>query len=255
MSRDHDHDQEPEEPEKGIAWGNVVLAGAGILAGIGLAAAGRKAHQRWTRGAYSSDMADRVMSAARHLGTPTPPRDYVGPGDERWDDQICGGLIGPGHWQYYQDGYGTTCAVFACAVLAAAGVDVWTSPLTGASGRLLLNYDPPRGVGFVVGKWAERFVDGGRKCGIYRTDPDLKPGDLYCIVRDNNPAKWHVGIVLERDGERVLTADGGQSGPPTATAPKGCQCARLTRRTLRGKTLASPNAGPGIVQYRLTWEG
>lgn len=198
-------------------------------------------------------MASRVISAARHLATPHPPRDYVGPGDDRWDDIVLGGLMSPGQWQYFRDGYGTTCAVFATSALAQAGVSTWTSPLTGASGRLLINYPQPAGVGFTPGAWAERYVDGGDRCGIRRRDADLRPGDLYYLQRGKDPARWHVGIVLERDGERVLTADGGQKGPPTPTAPKGCQCARLTRRTLRGKTLVAKGGEPGEVLWRITW--
>ena len=90
-----------DEPESGIAWGNVGLAAASLVAGIGLAHLGRRVAQRWDRGIVASDMADRVCSAARHLATPNPPLDYVGPGDDRWDDIVCGGLVRAGHWQWY----------------------------------------------------------------------------------------------------------------------------------------------------------
>lgn len=262
MSRDSD---EPE-PDRGMDWGNVALAGAGIAAGIGLAILGRRAAQRWDRGGFAaSDMASRVVETARWLCTPEPPLDCVATGDPRWDDTICGGLISPRRWQWY-DGtlaqneagvwtfrYGTTCAIAVTAVLERAGVGAWVPPLTGALGKLLLNRPPPVGVGYEPGAWATRLVVGGRACKVLREGPDradLRPGDVYQIERDNNPAKWHVGIVLERSGERVLTADGGQT---TGSGPNQQQCARLTRRTLRGDVLSSAGAGHGKIKWRLTW--
>ena len=245
-----------DEHESGISWSNIALAAVGVVAGIGLAHAGRRVVQRWDRGVVASDMADRVCSVARHLATPAPPLDYVGPGDPRWDDQVMGGIVAPGKWRLFEDSHGSSCAVFATAALAGAGVAAWTSPLTGASGRLLLNYDPPAGVGFVPGAWQKRFLDGGRACGILKNDAIIKPGDLYCSIKGNDPARWHVEIALEVSGDgRILAAAGGQNGPPSPTAPRGVQCARLVRRQLRGKTISTPGGGaePGEIQWRLTW--
>ncbi len=248
-----DHDNEPDE-EKGVDYGNAALILAGIAAGIGIAAAGKKAMDRWGRGKKrGSQMAEAVIAAARHLATPNPPLNYVGPGDDRWDEIVCGGLLRPGQWQWYEDGHGTSCAVFATAVLAQAGVDVWTSPITGSHGCLLLNYPPPRGVGFIPGGWQKRFMEGGKKLGIFTEDPDLQDGDLYCVMRENNPAKWHVGIIVARNGAELLDASGGQLGPPSPTAPKGVQCARLVKRTLRGRTMTGGAGGPAQVMWRLTW--
>lgn len=227
----------------GRVWPAVLIVG--IASGVGLTFGASSVRRRWLRGGSISPQALGVIAAARRLLTPVPPLDYVGPGDARWDDYVLGGRTGDG-WQWYDPTKGTTCAITVDAILEQAGVSVWTSPLTGASGKLLLNKPEPTGVGFIPGAWGTRFVEGGDACGIRTTDPDLRAGDIYYIVRDNNPAKWHVGTVLERNGDQLITADGGQ------TAPNGDQCARINPRTLDGRTLSS-KWGAGEVQWRLTW--
>lgn len=245
-------DQEPEEGEKDSYWA-ALLAG-GILGGGVAYHYAREAFQRWKIGGEPAAMAVAVVNAARALCTPVAPYDYVGAGDPRWDDEILGGNLGPDHWQFYQTWLdkektrsgGTSCAIVVDAILEHAGVSTWKSPITGKMGSLLLNKNPPTGVGFMDGAWGDRLVSGGDACGIRVQNPDIQPGDVYYIRRDNDVRKWHVGACLERHGSNLVTVDGGQKDP------KGAQCVRIMERTLRGKILAG-KFGEGEVLWRLSF--
>ncbi len=216
-----------------------------LLAGLASGLTGYYYLDKYRKGKKPVGIGDRIIEAARRLATPIPPLDYVGIPDPRWVDEVLGGSKGPGKWQWYEAGFGTTCAVFATAVLQAAGAQAWTAP-NGESGRALLNRPPPIGVGFVIGDWAGKFAKGGDLCDVRRLDPNLQPGDLYYVVRDGDPAKWHVGFVLERRGNKLVTCDGGQ------TAPDKSQCVRIMTRQIDGKKLTS-KFGTAEIQWRLTW--
>ena len=58
----------------------------------------------------------------------------------------------------------------------------------------------------------------------------------------------HVGIVLERRGEELVTGDGGQ------TDARGNQCARVVRRTIKGNRIAG-QLGSSTCVWRLSLGG
>lgn len=100
--------------------------------------------------------------------------------------------------RYWQRGYGTTCAVVANAVLSACGVP-----------DELLN----RGPGHQPGNHIAPLYAAAARVGALKLSPHvatLRPGDLYYVERDGDPASWHAGFVEAVQAGGVVTIDGGQ---------------------------------------------
>lgn len=169
-----------------------------------------------------------ILRAARRV----IPCDF---GTPLWDE-ILGGAIGPGRWKLYEKGYGTTCGIVVAYVLEQAGID-----------PRLIN----RGDRYKIGAHISRLFQGGKAIGALRMDAELEPGDVYCMLRDGGKpgvVPEHVGLVLERHGAELVTADGGQ------TDANGNQCARIVRRTITGNRIKGPFS-TGTCVWRLSLGG
>jgi len=188
-----------------------------------LLALGGLAAFAYTRLKGGSSASNRIVNAAKRL----VPCDY----DTSLWDTILGGRISPGVWRYYEVNHGTTCGIVTGAILEQAGAN-----------PLLIN----RGASYRIGAHISRLYEGGKKLGILRTDPDLQPGNVYCVTQDSTKPgdHSHVGVVLARQGETLITADGGQ------TDSAGHQCARIVRRRLVGKRIIGPQSA-GTFAWRL----
>jgi len=183
---------------------------------------------------FMPPLGERVRAAALALAPAST-------GDPRWDDEVLGGKLGPGRWRYFERGYGTTCGIFAGAVLARVGAPA-----------VLINRDPPEGSGFRVGEPIARLYQGAQTLGWLRVagrDPiDLRRGDVYCVHRPGATYKGapvspeHVGIVVDVSGSKITTADGGQ------TDAQGEQCSLRRERTLSGSELATVS-GPATLAW------
>jgi hypothetical protein len=184
---------------------------------------------------FMAPLAARVRDAALALSP-------AGVGDPRWDNEVLGGKLGPGRWKYYEKGYGTTCGIFAGAVLARVGAPA-----------ALINREPPEGSGFKPGEPISRLYQGARALGWLRVagrDPlELRPGDVYCVHRPGATYKGapvspeHVGIVVNVAGAKITTADGGQ------TDARGEQCSLRRERTLSGAELATVTGPAKLVWW------
>lgn len=180
-----------------------------------------------------TSMPARIIAAARTLA----PTAY---GSPQWTDIMGAPEWAPGKWAYYEDNYGTTCGVFAAKVLEDAGAD-----------PSYINRAPPGGRGFVNGMHIAFIERAAIAQGTKIEDADLQPGDLYHATHDNPPGE-HVGIVVERNGDQLLTADGGQ------TDSAGHQCSELISRKLDGSTLTRTDgipSGPMKVTWRVHFSG
>lgn len=156
-------------------------------------------------------------------------------GSPLWDEML-GGALGPGRWKLYEKGYGTTCGIVVGYVLEQAGAD-----------PRLIN----RGDRFKIGAHISRLYEGGKAIGALRMDAELEPGDVYYMLRDGGKPgvlPEHVGIVLARNGDELVTGDGGQKDA------NGNQCARIVRRTIKGNRIHGPFGG-ATCGWRLSLGG
>ncbi len=169
--------------------------GVGIMSAASIAAIG-----------YLYRRSNRILRAVHDL----IPCDY---GTQNWE-WMMGGLVKPGVFRYYSDGWGTTCGVVAAAVFEHAGVN-----------EALIN----RGNRFVIGAHISRIYSGAKKLGYLHEDTDLQPGDMYYVRRDSGVE--HVGFIVEKNGADTITADGGQKDN------QGRQCARLCKRRFEGDVM------------------
>lgn len=165
------------------------------------------------------------------------PQNY---GTETWNE-IMGGKIRPGVFKYYSDGWGTTCGVVVGAVLEKAGAP-----------HELINRDPS----YKIGAHISKLYQGAKTLGLLRTDIDgLQPGDVYAICRSNASKGvdcTHVGFILERNENLLITADGGQSCYYPKLGKK--QCAKIIHRKIKGDYIITPDGNQSKFVWRITWD-
>lgn len=187
---------------------------------------------------------DRIVRVARQLA-PLPR-----PGDDAtyslFESAVLGGTTTTaGVYRYYSDGYGTTCVLFAAAVLDLAGAP---RSVVDRSIEAKGGYGQP---------FLARMIGGAKELGWYRDDiAGLAPGDVYCVHRpDPQPGvdPTHVGVVLSVTGDIIVTADGGQSCQ-IGGSKKQCSKIIERKRDTNAKTLAGLY-GPGPFQWRIAPEG
>lgn len=151
----------------------------------------------------------------------------------------------PGMFKYYQDNYGTTCGVIVNYIIEKAGAP-----------PAMINRGPPCNSTkqipcFGIGQHISKISVMSQKLGIMKTDLDgIKPGDLFVIAQDSikvgDPS--HIGVVLYRDGNSLITADGGSSC-------NGKQCSKITFRTILPKNRTINSQGStATLTYRVDWD-
>ena len=204
-----------------------------------------------------SKMRDAIVAKAIALGIPDPDlqRDYVGEPESRWIDTVLGGQKAPGVWRWFEKGHGTTCMIFATAVLEQAGApkEFLNRPWPGEA------QDGQPTAHYKLGGWMAPMQTAGAKPGApasYERNPStIEPGDVYVLERDLAPgarsrdrqeSRWDrarghpTGGRVDRVQERGRRSD--RSAGQAMRAPRHAPTPRNARheRALGGHARRSP---------------
>lgn len=211
---------------------------------------------------YVNDTYTSIAASINFIVIDRPPRSLrqkvidiassVAPekwGTPLWNEMMGGRIDGktswPGIFKYYSDNYGTTCGVVTNYIIEKAGAP-----------PSMINRGPPcnntkQVPCFGIGKHISKISEMSQKLGIMKKDLDgIKPGDLFVIAQDSikvgDPS--HIGTILYRDGNFLITADGGYSC-------NGKQCTTINFRNIHPKNRLIHSSGAGAtLTYRVDWD-